>query len=346
MSETFASNELTQQIFAAQEKRQTAAISVTEELGGKRTYGLLQFVQGKLTAAKYGSFKGSEALQVIRGLGTPILSVASGVLLRDEDTLLNKADAPLVQKQEVRPVAKAQLEGISWVDSIQTKVSFLLVLVTTLLLAGFGAYNVFNFRNSLFTDLDTLAKSSSEQLSINLTLPLWNLDRETIAKVIEAEMSDDRIQTIIIRDEDGETIFAGKQRDDNWSIVDTNSEVANLDGLTMVEEEVFSPQGDASIGAAEVYVTSRFVQEEVQQSIIAELLRTIILDIVIILAVSLVLRRLLIQPVLSLTQSAEDLSKGKSAQINIRSKDEIGRLAQAFERLRISLNVAMKHMKS
>ena len=177
-------------------------------------------------------------------------------------------------------------------------------------------------------------------------MPLWNLDKETIANAIEAEMSDTRIQAIVVRDEDGQSIFASKQRDGNWSIIDAEGEVASTEELTLTvaKKEVTSPQGDSVIGTAEVYATPRFIQEELQRSIFAELLRVIILDIAIILAVSLVLRRLLIRPVVSLTQSAEELSIGKSAHINVSSNDEVGRLAQAFERLRISLDVAMKHI--
>ncbi len=347
MSETFASNEINEKLFLAQEKKQTVAISVTKDTGGKRTYGLLQVIQGKLIAATFGPSKGLDALEAIKDLETPILSVAAGVLLKDKDALLNPQDVPLMAKVEraYSPPRQATVKGIRWIDSIQVKVSFFLVLITTLLLAAFGAYNLFNFRTSLFTDLETLANSSAKQLSINLTLPLWNLDKETIAKVIEAEMSDDRIQAIIIRDEDGQTIFVGKQRDDSWDITEANDEITNANELTLAQEEVLSPQGDSSIGTAEIYVTPRFVQAEVQRSILVELLRTIILNIALILAVSLVLRKLLIQPVISLTQSAEDLSKGKSAKINITSKDEIGRLAQAFERLRVSLKVAMKHLQ-
>ncbi len=336
----FVSKGLKKQIARFQEKAHTGCITITEDKNGNRTYGLLQFRQGELTAAKYGSLKGQNAVEAIRKVNAPILSFARGMLLEEDGNPITL---------EARPATKAgQVTSwtIRWVDRIETKVSFLLVLITTLLLVGFGAYNVFNSRTNLVEGLTTLADTSSEQLSINLALPLWNLDKETIANAIEAEMSDSRIQAIIVRDEDGQSIFASKQRDGNWNIVDAESEVTNTDELTLTvsKKDVTSPQGDAVIGIAEVYATPRFIQEELQRSILAELLRVIILDIAIILAVSLVLRRLLIRPVVSLTQSAEELSIGKSAHINVNSNDEIGRLAQAFERLRISLDVAMKHI--
>ena len=336
----FASKGLKKQIARFQEKAHTGCISITEQSNGKRTYGLLQFHQGELTAAKYGSLKGQDAVDAIKKVNSPILSFAKGKLLEEDSSPITL---------ESRPTAKAgQVTGwtIRWVDRIETKVSFFLVLITTLLLIGFGAYNVYNSRTNLVESLTTLADTSSEQLSINLALPLWNLDKETIANAIEAEMSDSRIQAIIVRDEDGQSIFASKQRNGEWSIVDAEGEVANPEGLTLTvaKKEVSSPQGDSVIGTAEVYATPRFIQEELQRSIFAELLRVIILDIAIILAVALVLRRLLIRPVVSLTQSAEELSIGKSAHISVNSNDEIGRLAQAFERLRISLDVAMKHI--
>ena len=334
----FVSKGLRKQILRFQEKSHTGCITITEEQKGKRTYGLLQFRHGELTAAKYASLKGQDAVEAIKKLNSPILSFAQGMLLEEDGKPITLESRPAAKSGQVTAWT------IRWVDRIETKVSFFLVLITTLLLVGFGAYNVYNSRTSLVEDLTTLANSSSEQLSINLALPLWNLDKETIANAIEAEMSDTRIQAIIVRDEDGQSIFASKQRDGNWSVVDADNEVANIGELTVIRKDIPSPQGDSVIGIAEVYATPSFIQEELQRSILAELLRVIILDIAIILAVSLVLRRLLIRPVVSLTQSAEELSIGKSAHIDVSSNDEIGRLAQAFERLRISLDVAMKHL--
>ncbi|MGF1525461.1 MAG: HAMP domain-containing protein [Candidatus Competibacterales bacterium] len=63
------------------------------------------------------------------------------------------------------------------------------------------------------------------------------------------------------------------------------------------------------------------------------------------LAISIALRNLLIRPVTHLTEAAADISRGNlDVSLEAKSNDEIGQLTSAFERMRLSLKVAMDNM--
>ncbi len=64
------------------------------------------------------------------------------------------------------------------------------------------------------------------------------------------------------------------------------------------------------------------------------------------IAVNLMVRRLILRPIMDITQTAEAISKGEVDQkIVIERNDEIGDLGQAFELMRRSIVTAMKHMR-
>jgi len=74
-----------------------------------------------------------------------------------------------------------------------------------------------------------------------------------------------------------------------------------------------------------------------------------ILLIVTILAVSIIawfFARTVVKPIMTLTDIAERMSLGElDIKVDVNSKDEIGLLAQAVERMRISLNLAMSRLR-
>jgi len=56
--------------------------------------------------------------------------------------------------------------------------------------------------------------------------------------------------------------------------------------------------------------------------------------------------RALVKPIMTLTDIAERMSLGElDIKVDVKSKDEIGLLAQAVERMRISLNMAMSRLR-
>ena len=80
----FVAKGLKKQISRFQEKGHTGCISITEQKNGKSINGLLQFNQGKLTAAKYGSLKGQDAVEAIKSVSAPTIAFAKGKLLEED----------------------------------------------------------------------------------------------------------------------------------------------------------------------------------------------------------------------------------------------------------------------
>lgn len=234
-------------------------------------------------------------------------------------------------------------QRVAWYRSLQTKILLTLLVVTTLILAGFAVYNLAQARERLEGELERLAETTVQRLSQHLIGPLWALDREQLAESIEAAMLERRVYAILIRGEDRETIFMGRRRDGDWNVVEAGTEPR---GDFILSKTTLLHDNEEMIGVLEVYVSRRFLNARFNELVGTELRRGAVLDLALIVVTLVLLRGLLVRPIRRLTDSAERIAGGQlSTRIDIRSGDEIGMLAAAVNKLQTSLRIAMERMK-
>jgi nitrate/nitrite-specific signal transduction histidine kinase len=195
------------------------------------------------------------------------------------------------------------------------------------------------------SDLRNLAEVTATRLSKHVVIPLWDLDKVQIDEMLRSEMLEKRLAAVIIRDSNGKAVFAGKERGANWQVVDVPAK-----GVT--EHAEFIPhskhitKGTEKIGDVEVYLTPKFLQDELEHSTMQVVTSVLVLDVVIFIAVLLALRRLVIRPIGKLAEAAEGMSMGNlDVAIGVNSKDEIGHVADAMDRMKISLQMAMQRLQ-
>ncbi|MDZ7750053.1 MAG: HAMP domain-containing protein [Halofilum sp. (in: g-proteobacteria)] len=236
-----------------------------------------------------------------------------------------------------------KVQKVAWYRSVQTKVLVTLLVVTTLILAGFAVYNLAQARERLSGELERLAETTVQRLSQHLIGPLWALDREQLAESIEAAMLERRVHAIIIRGEDRESVFMGRRRDGEWDVVQATSEPQ---GDFILSKTTLLHDNEEMIGVLEVYVSRRFLNDRFNELVRTEIRRAAVLDVALILVTLLLLGRVLVRPIRRLTDAAERIAGGQlSTDIDVRSRDEIGMLAGAVNKLQTSLRIAMERIK-
>lgn len=238
---------------------------------------------------------------------------------------------------------KGRQRRVSWYRSVQTKILVTLLVVTTVVLGGFASYNLSQARARLDTELQRLAETTVQRLSQHLIGPLWALDRDQLADSIEAAMLERRVYGVIIRAEDRATIYLGRRRDAQWNPVPVKDE---LQGDFILSKTTLLHDNEEMIGVLEVYVTRRFLEQRFNELVVDEIRRGAALELVIIMVTLLLLRRLLVRPIRRLTDASERIAAGQlNTRIDIKSRDEIGMLANAINRLQTSLRIALERMK-
>jgi len=238
---------------------------------------------------------------------------------------------------------KTEGASLPWYRSVQTKITLTLVIVTTVILTVFGLYNLYQTQQRLDQELRDLAETTVQRLSQHVLGPFWALDDEQLAEQLEAAMLERRVEAVIIRDRDAETIYMGRQRANGSGVEELQSEPEG--DFVRSRTNLVRDNGEM-IGTLEVYVTREFLEEQFNEVMMAEIGRGVILDLAIIIIALVMLRRLLVRPIRDLTDAAERISTGQlNTPIPAGSRDEIGLLATAIGKLQTSLRIAMDRMK-
>ena len=241
-------------------------------------------------------------------------------------------------------IAGEAFRKIKWRNSIQARMSLILIILTTVIFAGFILYNYNRTHKRMNNELAQFGNITATRLSQSLVMPLWNLADREIGGSITSEMMDKRFGAIIIRDSDGKSMLYGWARDPNWKVVEAENPSINKGDFIVSSEKIVKDK--ETIGVAEVYLTGKFIQEELNRSVFDLLITALVLIFAISGAVFLTLRKFLIQPIMHLTDAAKQMSLGDlNVDIAVRSHNEIGLLATAIRRMQTSLRLAMDRLR-
>lgn len=244
-------------------------------------------------------------------------------------------------KKEVED--KRRTTRVSWSKSLQTKILITLLVVTTLILAGFAVVNVTQSRARLDAELQRLAETTVQRLSQHMIGPLWALDDQQIVESIEATMLERRVHAVIVRSEDRRSIYLGRERGPHGNLRETEG---NLRGDFIVSKTTLLHDNEEMIGVLEVYVTRRFLEQQFEDLVWSEIQRAGALDLALIIVTLILLRRVVVTPIRRLTEASEQIAAGQlSTKIEVSSNDEIGMLGNAINKLQTSLRIAMERMK-
>lgn len=229
--------------------------------------------------------------------------------------------------------------------SISFKIVCIILVLNTLILGGFTAYNIQTATHAMQSELHKLAEVTATRLAKHVMIPLWDLDKEQIDEMLNSEMLEKHLAAILVRDSDGKTVFAGKERNATWQAQNARtSGVSNTTGFIQQKQRIL--KGTEKIGEVEVYLTPKFMQAALQQETGQRVLSVLVVDVALFIVVLLALRRLVIRPIGQLAAAADGISLGNlDVSIGIQTQDEIGRVADAMERMKISLRLAMQRLQ-
>lgn len=229
-----------------------------------------------------------------------------------------------------------------WKHHIQFKMAIIVILLTTFVLSGFGVYQYVTLKSRKISALYARTDTLIGRLGENLVAPLWEYDLDQVNKLLLAEMEDPNIVAILVKDP-SQKIVAGKTRDAHWHIVDATDEMTG-DAIVRTREIV---KNDKRIGTISLYVTQRFVIEELTRDTIGLLVTIFILDCALFLALTIALRLLIIHPLSDILRLANAITAGDFRQdIVLRQHDEIGELANMFRTMKHTIEQVLHEISA
>ena len=174
-------------------------------------------------------------------------------------------------------MAKKPLHAKSLRNSIQTKITLIVIFTATIIFAGFALYEYFVTRAVMNKDFKALAEHIVNQQSASLALPLWYLDTEAIKEIMSSAMLQKELHAVLIRDESG--IVYGEMRGNNLNTVRSHNEIS---GEYYVKDKEIIKNAE-KLGTVEVYLTPEFMNEELNDATVSMITTVIVLNISLVL---------------------------------------------------------------
>ncbi len=178
--------------------------------------------------------------------------------------------------------------------TIQLKINCALILMITIILSCFGVYDYFALRSKLSQELSQSADRIAERLSAGMVGPLWDMDEKRAEDIGRQEMANEKVFAVLVREGDQRDLFHGAIRNEAWEAVKTADAAISGSHIASSKEIMKEKQ---KLGTVEVYVSTRFMDQELKGSLVGITLRTLLLDICIVILMFFFIRRIVILPV-------------------------------------------------
>lgn len=201
--------------------------------------------------------------------------------------------------------------------TVAALVATVLVVVTTILLITFGAWAYRSERADRNAQLMRSINVEADQIAVSLALPVWNIDRPQIARVIQGLDSIPEIEAIVVNG--GGTTYA-LTRNDGARLVPMNGRVP-MEGLIVRDREIRF--GGERIGTVRLAGTTKYVEAELRESLLKTVTSIIAIDLLLILTVWFVLWRYVLRPLVEIEKYAAAVSSDSAASATMPARIEL-----------------------
>lgn len=220
--------------------------------------------------------------------------------------------------------------------SLVVKINAIIILAVSISAALLCLYGYSMTKRDLETNLTESLQSIADRLQKSLIMPLWNVDNQVLEMVVLTEMQDINVSAIKVLDGETKEELISKLRNDDRVIIDGDFDFSTSPKYRNIEK-VLSFQG-IDIGLLSVSMTDEFVLQNFEVKTIDVLTQTALFLITAIVVLSILLHRIIINPIRELTQISKIVAQGNfNLDIKTSRKDEIGILATSFEFMKLAV---------
>ncbi len=228
--------------------------------------------------------------------------------------------------------------AVRFANSISAKILAILLFLMIVLMTSFGAVSFILEMNGIYAELDAETEALGNRLSFTLKDPLYYLNTEWIEKLVEYELGERTVVSIVVKD-DTESVVAAKLKTMTGEIADWSDEAAaaqkkyfyKTEKRTVTRDDEYTGES-ASIGSVEITTSTFYAAESLSFSLVKIAVQLILLAIVLTLAIFFGLKKIVISRIRRICSFVQSLSTGDiTVQSGVSGKDEIGDLAASLD---------------
>lgn len=188
------------------------------------------------------------------------------------------------------------------VRSRKGKISLIMIVISISIAAFFSIYDYFAQRKEMKANFNEMIEPVPAKLSESLGSAVWYMDKGMIKKMIETEMQNQRIYSIVIRESNYNLLMA-ISRDSNWNIADSDG---NISGNYLTRKKDILHEGK-SVGSLEVYFSTRFMDNSLRKLIIFMIAKVLTLSAVLVFVLLAVMNLFMVKPIVRVIENLEQV---------------------------------------
>ena len=214
--------------------------------------------------------------------------------------------------------------------SIKFRLNVAFVLIISFLLLAFGAYNYVKTKKALEQSMQTQVSAALMRLSSSLPNSLWNFDKTQIDQSLASEMSATFITGILIKN--GDKVLGGSMRGSDGKST-TSTSVPAADETKEADLAYVDAGKSNPVGKVTVYVSHAEIKNALLDEFKVAILQILVLDVVIVFALSAILSSVVLAPLAQIGQALRDIAQGDAdltKRIPRAKTDEFNDVADGF----------------
>ncbi|MCP4369471.1 MAG: hypothetical protein GY797_15375, partial [Deltaproteobacteria bacterium] len=202
--------------------------------------------------------------------------------------------------------------------SLTIQLILIILIITTVLLSGFGYYRFMATRSEFMEELTDKANKISNRLSYNLAVPMYHFIDKVMINMIKTEMEDRELASIILYEStnSGQPFYKFTRLNDG-TITASGADPLKENYISKVKEVLNDQE---KIGEVHIFLTHRYIREKLLRNLVSDIFQILILDILLIFFIMIMLRIRFIRPILDLTKVSSAIAAGNL-------KQEVGTIA-------------------
>ena len=231
------------------------------------------------------------------------------------------------------------------INSISFKLISITLLITTTVLCGLGFYGYQETKTRLAESLENDTRLLVRRLNLNLPSALWNFDDAYIVSTLESEARAYFIRGIYVLNDSGELLNGIEQRKRELTPVEEIPENLDKSNATDLEYIDRDTEERNKVGKLLLEITDEKNRELLEEEVQKIIIQIAALNFILICLFAIAIGRMT-KPLGELKTVAGSIADGNyDLEIAIKRKDEIGELAESFNRMKTGIKKKVQDLR-
>jgi len=215
--------------------------------------------------------------------------------------------------------------------SISSKIITIEIAAILVVMGTFGVVSYVDQARAVNASLAAKSAQLAARLPKSLELSVWNLDEVGVNTQLISEMMDRDVEAILVHNGDSTT---GLLRDKSGKPVAYSKELANEKGSGLIKSTTSVTHEGKEIATMEISLTGRYAMQQLRSGLMSTVEMLVIVAVVLAVTIYVVVRVMIRGPLARITAGMDAVASGNlDVRTETRSRDEVGRLAEALNRM-------------